>query len=307
MNLLHLKYAVEVAKAQSISKAAENLFMSQSNLSRAIKDLEKNLGISIFKRLSKGISVTPQGDEFLQYAANILRQVDEVESIYTGGETQKQVFSVSVPRASDTSAAFVELAKRINQSKPDELIYKETNAIRTINNILRSNYKLGIIRYQQMYDGRFKTMLHENGLAYELLCEFSYVAVMARSNPLSSKTDLDYADLTHFTEIAHADPYVPSLPMSKVKEEEYIGTIDKRIFVFERASQFDLLQHVPNTFMWVSPIPQQILDKYDLVQIPCAADTRIYRDVLIHREEYVLSALDKLFVDEVINAKRRYL
>jgi DNA-binding transcriptional LysR family regulator len=307
MNLLHLKYAVEIAKMQSISKAAENLFMNQSNLSRAIKELERNLGISIFKRSPKGISVTPQGEEFLQHAANILRQVDEVEAIYIGDKTEKQVFSVSVPRASYISVAFVEFAKQIDQSKPAEIIYRETNAVRAINNILRSDYRLGIIRYQQMYDGRFKAMFNDNDLAYELLSEFSYVAIMAKSNPMSLKSDLDYADLTHFTEIAHADPYVPSLPLSKIKEEEYIDTIDKRIFVFERASQFDLLQHVPNTFMWVSPIPQQILDKYDLAQIPCTSDKRIYRDVLIYRKTYTLSALDKLFVAEVINAKRQYL
>lgn len=306
MNLLHLKYAVEVAKAQSINKAAENLYMNQPNLSRAIKELEETLGISIFNRTSKGITVTPQGDEFLLYATNILRQVDEVENIYKQGKVEKQKFSVSVPRASYISAAFVEFSKHIDQTKPGEIFYKETNAIRAINNILESDYKLGIIRYQQIFDDHFKDLLSEKGLDSELICEFSYIAVMAKSNPLSSKEDLDYADLSNFIEIAHADPFVPSLPLSQIKEEEYIDAIDKRIFVFERGSQFDLLQNVPNTFMWVSPIPQNTLDKYDLIQIPCKSNKRIYRDVLIYRNEYVLSDLDKLFITEVCRAKRKY-
>lgn len=68
MNILHLKYAVEVEKTRSISKAAENLFMGQPNLSRAVKELEESLGITIFKRTSKGILITPQGEEFLQHA-----------------------------------------------------------------------------------------------------------------------------------------------------------------------------------------------------------------------------------------------
>ena len=72
MNLMHLKYAVEVEKTRSISKAAENLFMSQPNLSRAIKELEETLGITIFKRTSKGMSLTPQGEEFMQYARKII-------------------------------------------------------------------------------------------------------------------------------------------------------------------------------------------------------------------------------------------
>ena len=65
MNIAHLKYAVEVEKTASITKAGENLFMGQPNLSRGIKELEETLGVKIFKRTSKGIVPTPQGEEFL--------------------------------------------------------------------------------------------------------------------------------------------------------------------------------------------------------------------------------------------------
>ncbi|MDR1643002.1 MAG: LysR family transcriptional regulator [Clostridiales bacterium] len=307
MNLLHLKYAVEIAKTGSMSKAAESMFMNQSNLSRAIKELEDNLGIVIFNRTAQGISLTPQGDEFLSYANGILRQVEEVEALYTGSVKGKQRFSVSVPRASYIAAAFVEFCKHIDKERPVEIFYKETNALRAIDNILKSDYKLGIIRYQQMFDERFKSMLTKKGLNCELLCEFRYIAVMAKSNPLSNKDDLQFSDLAGFIEIAHADPYVPSLPLSKVREEEYIENIDKRIFVFERGSQFDLLQNVPNTFMLVSPIPQETLDKYELAEIPCISEKRVYRDMLIYSKGYKLSELDKRFITEVTKAKRQYL
>ena len=118
MNILHLKYAVEVAKTQSISKAAENLYMGQPNLSRAIKELEESLGITIFKRTTKGISTTPDGDEFLQYARRIVAQVDEVEQIYKGGREKKQSFSICVPRASYMSYAVTEFAKHIDPATP---------------------------------------------------------------------------------------------------------------------------------------------------------------------------------------------
>ena len=62
MNVMHLRYAVEISKTKSINKAAENLFMSQPNLSRAIKELESSIGIDIFKRTSKGMTVTPKGE-----------------------------------------------------------------------------------------------------------------------------------------------------------------------------------------------------------------------------------------------------
>ena len=100
MNIAHLKYAVEVEKTASITKAAENLFMGQPNLSRGIKELEETLGVKIFKRTSKGIVPTPQGEEFLGYAKSILAQIEEMESLYKPEKNNKLKFSISVPRAS---------------------------------------------------------------------------------------------------------------------------------------------------------------------------------------------------------------
>ena len=62
MNLVHLKYAVEVAETGSINKASEKLYVSQPNLSRAIKELEASLGVTIFDRSAKGMVLTPEGE-----------------------------------------------------------------------------------------------------------------------------------------------------------------------------------------------------------------------------------------------------
>ena len=94
MNILHVKYALEVAKHKSISKAARNLYMGQPNLSRAIKELESELGITIFERTSKGINPTPDGEEFLQYAKRILLQIEEVEEIKKNPSRYKGYTSV---------------------------------------------------------------------------------------------------------------------------------------------------------------------------------------------------------------------
>ena len=66
MNLLHLKYVVEISKTGSISKAAENLYMGQPNLSRAVRELEEEVGITIFNRTARGITVTAEGEELLR-------------------------------------------------------------------------------------------------------------------------------------------------------------------------------------------------------------------------------------------------
>lgn len=299
MNIVHMKYAVEVEKTRSISKAAENLFMGQPNLSRAIKELEESLGITIFKRTPKGMEVTPDGEEFLQYARKILRQIEEVEQIYAGGKIDKQQFSISVPRAGYISCAFAEFAKHIDMSRPAEIFYKETNTSRAINNILNADYQLGIIRYQKVFEPYFETMLRDKGLESRLVWEFSYVAAMSEKSPLAQKESFSLSELSDYIEIAHADPYVPSLPLVDVKKAELSEHVDKRIFVFERGSQMDLLSTVPRTFMWVSPVPEYVRRLYGIVERQSPENKKVYRDVLIYRKGYHLTELDQAFLDNV--------
>lgn len=304
MNIQFLKYAVEVAKQKSISKAARNLFMGQPNLSRSIKELEDELGIIIFERTSKGINPTPDGEEFLQYAKRILSQIDEVEEIYKVGKKKKTQFSVSVPRAGYIAYAFAELAKKIDVSNPAEIFYKETNSMRTINNILKGDYNLGIIRYQTTFEKYFKSMFLEKNLVSETITEFSYVLAMSRKHPLAKKETILPEDLSEYVEIIHGDPYVPSLPVIDVKKAEMSEHVDKRIYVFERASQYMLLDKVPNTFMWVSPIPSEMLEDYDLIEKKCDFVQKKYKDVLIYRDGYKLTDIDKIFIENVQKAKK---
>ncbi len=307
MNLMHLKYAVEIAKVGSLNKAAENLYMGQPNLSRAIKELESSLGITIFERSAKGMFPTAAGEEFLRYAGKILREIDEIENLYKNNETRIQQFSISVPRASYIAHAFSEFSRKIDMNKPAELFYKETNSMRAIKNIVEAGYNLGIVRYATMHDRYFKEMIQEKGLQYETITEFSYCLVMSQKHPLAACEEISFADLRMYMEIAHADPFVPSLPMSIVRKEELPQDVDKRIFVFERASQYELLAANTNTFMWVSPVPQETLDRYGLVQKVCRENTKRYKDILIYKKHYRLSPLDNAFIEELSTSKRKHL
>lgn len=306
MNLLHMKHALEVAKAGSLSKASEVLLIAAPNISRSIKELETDLGISIFDRTQNGMKLTPEGEEFINFAKGILGQIDEVEKFYKTGAPKKQKFSISVPRACYISEAFAKFSKVLSKDAA-EVFYKETNSQRTIHNMLNHDYKLGIIRYAENYDKYFKTMLEEKGFQYELVTEFTYSLIMSADNPLAKKEQITFEDLTEYIEIAHADPYVPSMPLSKVVKEELPDNIDRRIFIFERASQFDLLSLNPETFMWVSPAPKSLLERYNLVLKKCSDNKKIYKDVLIYKNGYKLSKLDRQFITELCESKRKYL
>lgn len=306
MNILYLKYAVEVARAGSMNKAAESLFVAQSNLSRAIKELEKDLGIVIFDRNSKGITPTPEGERLIQYSKKILQQIDEVENMFRNEQTKKVTFSISVPRATYIGQAFSEFVKTLSSEEQCEIFYKETNSSRAVNNILHSDYKLGIIRYAEQYDRYFKDMLEQKNLAYELVTEFRYSILANRHSPLFELDEIHEADLENYIEIAHADPYVPSLPVAEVRKEELSNDVKRRVFVFERASELEMLSSNIDLFMWVSPMPQETLERYGLCLRSCPDNTKVYRDVLIYPKDYKLSETDKAFIAELNKAKNNF-
>ena len=305
MNILHLKYVVCIAENGSINKAAEELHVAQPNLSRVVREMEAELGIRFFRRSSRGMMLTPDGELFVSQAHKILEQVDEIESLYKEKKAGKQRFSVSAPRASYISDAFAAFSRTLGKDEA-EIFYQETNALQAVKNILEVGYNLGIIRYAAGYDRYFRQMLEEKGLTGEIVAEFKYVLVMREDSPLAELDSIHFSDLQDFIQIAHADPYVPSLPLSAVKNEE-LPQMPRRIFVFERGSQFDLLTQNPETFMWVSPLPERLLRQMNLIQRKCADNQRGYRDVLIHRKDYPLTELDKRFITELTRSKRACL
>ncbi len=302
MNILHLKYVVCIAENGSINKAAEEMHVAQPNLSRVVKEMEADLGIRFFHRSSRGMQLTPDGESFINQARKILEQVDEMESLYKEKKAGKQRFSISVPRASYISDAFAAFSRTLGKDQV-EIFYQETNAMQAVKNILEVGYNLGIIRYAAGYDKYFRQMMTEKGLKGEIVAEFKYVLVMREDCALAGMDTIRFSDLKQYIQIAHADPYVPSLPLSAVRNEELPQT-PRRIFVFERGSQMDLLTENPETFMWVSPLPERLLRQLHLVQRGCEDNQRLYRDMLIHRQDYQLTELDKRFITELTQSKR---
>ena len=302
MNLLHLKYLISIAENGSINRAAEELHVAQPNLSRVVREMEADLGILFFRRSSRGMLLTPDGEMFVSQARKILEQIDEMESLYKEKKAGKLRFSISVPRASYISDAFAAFSGTLGKEDA-EVFYNETNALQAVKNILEVGYNLGIIRYSAGYDRYFRQMMTEKGLKGEIVAEFRYVLVMRDDCALAKMETIRFSDLQRFIQIAHADPYVPSLPLAAVKSEELPQT-PRRIFVFERGSQMDLLTGNPETFMWVSPLPERLLRQLHLVQRECEENRRLYRDMLIHRQDYRLTELDKRFITELTRSKR---
>lgn len=267
--------------------------------------MEASLGATLFDRSPKGMTPTPDGEAFLRYAESILKQAEELENLFGNTPSPKKRFSISVPRVSYAARAFAAFTETLQNETDFEIFYKETNSLRAIKNILEENYQLGIIRFAENYSGYYENMLAEKGLVGELITEFRYVPVVSLNSPLAKKETVTFRDLTDYIEIAHADPYVPSLSMAEVRKAELPDNVRKRIFVFERASQFELLSENPYTYMWMSPPPDAIVERYGLARLKCRENSRRYKDVLIRREKYALSPLDERFIEELTKEKQK--
>lgn len=229
MNTLHLKYVLEVAKTGSITLAAENLFMNQPNLSKAIKELESTIGIEIFKRTSKGIMPTKKGEEFLSYARNILAQIEEMEALYKTDKKNNITFSLSGPRASYISHAFTLFVGNYDDTYDLEMNFKETNSMKTIKNVVEGDYNLGIIRFQKNHESYFLNFIKAKGLLYEQIWEYECMLLMSKSNPLTRSDNISYNELNKCVEIAHGDLTVPHLTAVDMKKIENKKTEKKGI------------------------------------------------------------------------------
>ena len=139
-------------------------------------------------------------------------------------------------------------------------------------------------------------MLDEKGLRYEFINEFRYDLIMSMYSSLAIRERIYKDDLHPLIEIAHADPYVPTLTLSEIRRTELPDNKDRRIFIYERATQFELLHTNPDTYMWVSATPPDVLERYELVTKTCEDNDKVYRDVLIYRNGYRLTDYDNLFI-----------
>lgn len=296
MNIAYLRYVSEVQKSGSITKAAQNLYMGQPNLSKAIKELEKEIGITIFRRTSKGVETTRRGEEFLAYANTILSQIDELESLYQLKTERAIQLSLSVPRASYISDLFAEFISHLDQKEHMDIQYRETSSMAAANDVSSGESDLGIIRYQLIYESYFLSYLKSLKLVAQPLREYTMQLLMSKDHPLAQLPEVNYHMLAGYTEIVHGDLQVPSLSFSDIAIGAELESPSRRIFVYERGSQFDFLLSVPGTYMWVSPMPKDVLDRFGLVTKECPLSRLSNRDVLIFRKGHQFSKLQNRFL-----------
>lgn len=300
MNLQQLRYVLEVEKNNSITRAAKNLFMGQPNLSKIIKELELEIGITIFKRTPKGVEPTRDGKQFLQYAQTILSQMNELESLYKINNCKNFQFNISVPRATYISIAFSTflnsfmLEEQLKDKKLN-IHYKETNPLTVIQDVVTGESDLGVVRYQNIYENYFLELIREHNLQYETIGEYAMRVLLHETHPLASMQSIPFHLLGDYTEIVHGDFEEPGLSFASIKKTAHIDTPQKQLCVYDRSSQFDILENVAGTYLWVSPIPETELQKHHLVTKKCNIVTNT-KDIILYPTKSALKDYELDFI-----------
>ena len=297
ISVKQMRYAVEIAHCGSINQAAQNLYVTQSSLSKAMKELESTLGYAVFQRTPAGTTVTEEGQPFLEIAQQVVYKLELLERQSQQRNEQLAAMKISIPRATYITYAFTEFFKKIQNREQIQINFSETNSQEAIDNILSRGFQLGIIRYPEFMEENTRRLLHQKHLRVRPIWTFSYMLLVSGESPLAAKDKVSPKDLIGYTELVHGDEESAFLP------EPAGGAERKRIYLYERGSQFDLLANVPSTYMWVSPIPQKLLDKNQLIQRSCKTANNLYKDVMIFREDYHFSEYDRLFQKKLYESK----
>ena len=289
MNLQYLRYALEISRTGSISKAAENLSVAQPNLSRAVKELEASLGISIFERTRTGMTVTPEGEKLLSAGDRILRQVGELETMFDGESRIRESLSLSAPSAAYVAHAF----SSFSASLPKEDLYEARLSLQgltdTVEAVTRGTAKLGIIRIPLHFEKYYTDKLTEKGLSWETVLDFSPVYLMGLGSPLADREVIFPSDLAELSPVTSPE----SLPIDD--DGTLSGgqiSLPKEITVSDCATAYALLATDSSLYLTAPPMPAHRATQYGLTQ-RSAVKTTPYRDLLIRRKDYRLTPTDE--------------
>ncbi|MBO4591973.1 MAG: LysR family transcriptional regulator [Eubacterium sp.] len=273
MTLKQLHYIVTVAETGSITDAARKLFIAQPSLTSAIHEIENEYNISIFSRSNKGIKPTPEGDEFLGYARQVLEQASLMNERYTGKSSLKQKFSVSAQHYSFVVEAFVELVKQFEGEKY-EFHMRETETYNIINDVAHLNSEIGILYMNKFNETIMKKTLRENGLSFNSLFIAKPHIFIGKNSPLAKKKTVSLEELAPYPRLSYEQGNHNSFYFS----EEILSTMDcdKELVVRDRASLFNMLIGL-NGYTICSGVISSELNGTDIVSVPLEIDD--YMDI----------------------------
>lgn len=240
MTLQQLKYAVTVAECGTISAAAEKLFISQPSLTTAIRELESEMGVTIFSRTNRGVIVSREGEEFLGYARQILSQAQLLQERFSGREQGEKRFAVSSQHFNFTVLAFSRLVQNFRGPRYS-FHFRETTTYEVLEDVSQLRSEVGILALNEDNERFLRRMFGKLGLEFTELKRVKAELFVSAEHPLAGR---------RFVTVEDVSPY----PCITFEQGEHNGQFffeglsavaaqsHKTICVRERATEYQLLR-----------------------------------------------------------------
>ena len=229
-----------VADTLNITEASKRVFISQPSLTAAIHELEEEMGVTIFNRSNKGVTITNEGDEFLSYARQVLEQAALLEDHYKGGESGNTIFSVSCQHYSFAVNAFVDVIRKFGGPSYDFTL-RETQTNEIIDDVAKMKSEIGVLYLSGKNEKVIRNLMKKNNLEFEPLFTTPLHVFMSSKNPLAKKDRITLADLKPYPYLTYEQGSFNSFYFA----EEPLTAIDfdcpRNIKVRDRATLFNLL------------------------------------------------------------------
>ncbi len=297
MTLQQLKYIITVAAKGTISEAAKTLYISQPSLTAAIKELEREMGIIIFSRTNKGIDLTPDGEEFLGYARQVIEQANLISERYHGKGADKHQFCISTQHYSFAVEAFVDLLQALGGDTYDFRI-RETQTYEIIEDVARLRSEVGVLYLNPFNQTVLKKNIKDNDLTFTTLFIAEPHVFVGSNNPLAKQKTVTLDDLIPYPRLSYEQGEHNAFYFS----EEILSTLEcrKNIQVRDRATLFNLLIGL-NGYTICSGILNTEFNGKQIISLPLEVDDYMEIGYITHNK-----IVPSRFAKHYIEALKRY-
>lgn len=299
MTLTQLHYIITVVETGSLNKAAQELYISQPSLTSAIKELEKELGITLFYRSSRGVALTNDGAEFLLYARQIYGQYEDVMEKYGKAGSFKKKFGVSTQHYSFAVKAFVDMAKEFDMSKY-EFAIRETRTAEVISDVSTMKSEVGVLYLNNFNRKAMEKLLNNAGLEFHHLINCEAYVYIWKNHPLAKEKTICFKQLENYPCLSFEQGESASFYLAEeiLSTNEYARTIKAN----DRATMLNLMVGL-NGYTLCSGIICEELNGDDYIAVPFEDDGQSPDSIMeigyITRRNAVFSHMGERYIDAI--------
>ena len=306
MTLQQLHYIITISETGSLNKAAEVLYVSQPSLTGAVQELEKELGITIFHRSGRGMTLTNDGLEFISYARQVYHQYEMLLDKYGKTEHVKKKFGVSTLHYSFAVKTFVEMVKNFNMTEY-EFAIRETKTREVIDDVSTLRSEIGIIYLSDFNRKVISNLLKANDLEFHKLIDCRAYVYIWREHPLAKCESIRFDQLAGYPCLSFEQGSGSSFYFAEeiLSTNEYPRTIKAN----DRATMLNLMVGL-NGYTLCSCIICEELNGPDYIAVPFDDEGDVAGSQMeigyIAKKNIQLSKMARIYIDEMRSYLEKY-